>query len=227
MLVVGLAGVASAQEAQPSPIEQRGQLWWLATAQGKLGPTARAYFEIQPRFGLTPQFRADAALVRAALGAEVLPGLTLWQGVGWIPSWADASIESVTTGEGRLYQQVQYVRALGPVGLVARLRLEERFIQNLGGVLLRTRLMVRFTWRFVEVPALQLAIHDELFVNLNQRTGSPPTGLDQNRAYVGLGWWVLPSVLLELGYQHQLVRRANPQPLRSGHTALLTTGFTF
>jgi hypothetical protein len=207
--------------------EHRGQLWVQAVAQGKLGPMARAFFEVQPRLGLTNRPRADVVLMRAALGAEVLPGLSLWLGVGWIPAWTDDSIESVSVGEGRLYQQVQYARSSGALGLLARLRFEQRLIDNAGGVSLRPRLLVRGTWRFLEAPALHLALQDEVFVTLNQRPGGPPAGFDQNRSFLALGWWPVPAYLLELGYQLQVLRRAAPAPLRLGHTVLLSSVYNF
>ncbi|MBK7864057.1 MAG: DUF2490 domain-containing protein [Archangiaceae bacterium] len=217
----------TAATAAHAEIEHRGQWWWLAFTQGKLGPIARVYVEAQSRFGLTPSFRPDVVILRAALGAEVVEGLSLWLGFGWIPSWADASFDSVTTGEGRIYQQVQYQRSFGAFGLQLRLRFEERLVSSVRGPLFRPRLLVRGTWRFPDSRAFQLAAQDEVFVNLNERPGSSPAGFDQNRAYVGVGWWPTAALLLELGYQQQLLRRADPLALRLGHTLLLTTAYNF
>lgn len=225
MIRAAVVAALVASSAASAQVEHRGQAWWLAFAQGKLSPVARAYFELQPRVGGSP-FQADSLLLRAALGAELFEGFTLWQGFAWVPAWASADFDSFNANEGRLYQQIQYVRSFGTVGLQLRFRQEERWLAAAGGPLFRARLMVRLTWRFADAPRLLLAVQDEPMVNFNERPGSSPRGFDQNRAYVGIGWQPTPSLLIELGYLQQLVRRAD-RPFRLGHTALLTTAYTF
>lgn len=222
-LVVSMVLASTVAQAQ---VEHRGQVWWLAFTQGKLGPVARAYFEAQPRVAFTPG-RFDAVLLRGALGAEFAPGWSAWVGFGWIPGWSSDAADSIVTGEGRLYQQLQWIQTFGTLKLQVRARMEERLLSSVNGLLYRFRVMPRLMWTFHEATGLFLAVQDELFVNFNERLGSPPAGFDQNRAYVGLGWQATKALMLELGYLNQLVRRVDPLPLRMGHTVLLTTAYSF
>jgi hypothetical protein len=63
---------------------------------------------------------------------------------------------------------------------------------------------------------------DELFVNVNQLTGAPRAGVDQNRLFVGVGRHIGEKVRVEGGYQMQLINRRNPTPDRLNHVILVS-----
>ncbi len=211
--------------ANAQSLEHRGQLWWLAFTQAKVGPVMRMYLEAQPRVGLTPG-RFDAVLLRGALGIEPVAGLSFWLGFGWIPSWTSADLDDISAGEGRAYQQVTWTKGFTKaLKLQLRGRFEQRLLEGVSGPVHRARVMGRFTWTFKEDPTLLLALQDEIFGSFNERPGSGPAGFDQNRAYVGFGWQPTSETLLEVGYLNQLVRRREPLPVRMGHTLMLTTAF--
>lgn len=220
-----LGGFLLASTAAAQTLEQRGQAWWFAFGQGKAGQYARIWIEAQPRAGLSDT-RFDVVILRAAVGIEPVAGLSFWMGFAWVPSWQSPFFDDLTAGEGRLYQQIMYTKALGS-GFRGQLRfrMEERLIEGVNGPVYRARMFGRLTWTFHDRPTLLLALQDEIFGNFNDRAGSPPAGFDQNRAYVGIGWQPSSDVLLELGYLQQLVRRRDPSPWRLGHTAMLTTAF--
>jgi len=59
-------------------------------------------------------------------------------------------------------------------------------------------------------------------VTLDETSGGPRAGFDQNRGFVGLQRRLGPYFALEIGYLNQLVR-AQPEVLR--HIELLWLGF--
>lgn len=221
-VVVALSALAAQAE-----VENRAQVWWLAFLQGHLTPRVQVYLEAQPRGALTPP-RMDVVLLRAALGFDVLPQLSLWAGFGWIPGWAEPALDTLRVNEGRAWQQALHTfKPTASTRLSSRLRFEERFLQGVSGASLRVRLFERFTWRFSEKAALQLAVQEEIFFTLNARPQGPPQGYDQSRSFLGLGYVGFEGVVLELGYQLQHQRFGDARADRLGHTALVLTSVSW
>ncbi len=135
---------------------------------------------------------------------------------GWIP-------------EHRIWQQFIYNQKFGlsarSTTLQHRLRAEERFIGTPmidGGELtinnfefaMRLRYFVRMVMPLQKADSFArgafVAFQDEAFFNLNNNSAvTNGKVVDQNRAYVALGWRFSPKFDLEAGYMNQFVLGRN------------------
>ncbi len=180
--------------------EQRLQGWFLGMAQARVHERGWVYVEFQPRGTLAPTVRGDLVILRAAVGFEPVRSFTVWAGAAYV------------NGEQRIFEQLLWADNFGPVKLLVRARLEQRWLLGDPVVKHRARVQFRFAWTFHD-PFL-LVLYDEPFVNF-------PFAFDQNRAYIALGYRPHPKVLIELGYMNQLTTKV------MGHTPMLTVGLGF
>jgi hypothetical protein len=214
--LLAAAGAALALTAAPSPahaLDHDAQLWTQFFAQGYLVPKLRWYAEAQPRFG-NDVSEVDRLLLRPALGYQLTPALSLWQGYAWVPVF-----QPNYTSEHRLFQQALVETKFGPLNFISRTRLEERFLENADGVSLRVREMVRGVVRFGDSP-LGVAVYDEIFFNLNQPGGAPRRGFDQNRVFIGPNYKFSNVVQAEIGYMNNYVNNAAPREDRMNHNIM-------
>lgn len=146
--------------------------------------------------------------------------------------------------ENRFWEQFQIKTGLNRVEWISRLRLEQRlsklpvaapdFVTYEPGASVytnRIRLMNRFSFPFIgkEIKnrSLYLSIYDELFINFGKNVGL--NYLDQNRAYIALGY-VIPKIgRLELGYMEQTIIKSDAIKIEDNHTLqiALTTNLDF
>lgn len=209
---VGLIATLIAFEAVA--VEQRGEAWILAVAQGRASSLVRWYAEVQPRTAFNAG-ESVRLLVRPAVGFQLTPQVSLWAGYGWTPVLVPTFVN-----EHRAFEQLLLEHRLGPWMLVNRTRFEQRFVEGSGGVSLRLRHMVRALVRFGEASPLGVAMYDEPFFGLNDLGAGPVAGFDQNRAFLGLNYKLDPLFQVELGYLNTLSRR-RAQDTLMGHTVLL------
>ena len=188
----------------PARAEADLQAWTLLTLQGHMTSRSRLYAELQPRVALVPDAHLDRLLVRAALGWDLGREITVWLGYAWTPTFPAGFVD-----EKRPFQQLT-IGTRGAAGAMQnRTRIEQRFIEG-SDLSLRLRHMLRVQ-RPVEAGSRWLLVaYDELFVNLNDATGGPSAGFDQNRTYVGAGR-VIDRVTLEAGYMLDAVARPSPR----------------
>ncbi len=106
--------------------------------------------------------------------------------------------------EQRLWQQLQFTPGDSPWRALLRLRVEERFIEDIGGMVLTTRWKAQVR---PQVPGSDwyLRLANEVFFNLNGQARGPLAGYDQNRAQAAFGRR-LGTAGIELGYQAQHLR---------------------
>ncbi len=169
-------------------------------------------------------------LLRTGLNYHVNSRLTLTVGYGYIPN------RRVLTGgiagyapESRIFEQLQYTHPLVLGGgklqgtLAHRLRIEQRFIPksypqgsefvNDGNVYSnRLRYFIRNitplqTWS-AKGRAPFLALQNEVFVNVGDKSGVNGEFFDQNRAYIAFGYRFHKKFDAELGYMNQYINRA-------------------
>jgi hypothetical protein len=212
-----------------SHVEDDFQSWNLATITFKKDEKYLGYFEVQPRIGNNvlgpvrgPGDKHFAQLVlRPALGYQITPNISLWQGYAWVPSNIPTRID-----ENRIYQQLQINNAFSKLTMVNRSRLEQRWFEGADGTAVRARHMVRLAIPFTESKKWSWILYDELFVNLNGPQGAPKAGFDQNRAFIGLNRTFNRNVNAEIGYLNNYVNRADPVADRMNHVLLLGVYFT-
>ena len=70
--------------------------------------------------------------------------------------------------------------------LTGTARLDQRFVEDVRGVVVRLRFRARATYQLPS--SLYLAASDEIFLNLNDRGEGPSQGFEQNRVRAALGW---------------------------------------
>lgn len=200
-----LAVVVLVALALPSVAAADNQVWTAAFIQARPGPTG-----VTGWLDLHGRRRADGLLgiVRPGLGYTFSKEIAVYVGYGWVPLAAD---EADTRAEHRTWQQAIYTRDLTPaVKAQARFRLEQRFGPAEGDDMgHRIRLFGRAQWSSSRL--FQLVVWDELFLGLND-TMVGPSGLDQNRLFVGVGADTLVSgVRVEVGYMNIVLWRDETQ----------------
>jgi len=136
-----------------------------------------------------------------------------------------------TFPEHRLWEQLQLRSLLGSVELITRLRQEQRFVNNPvykdsiykpGDPVYsnRTRLMTRFSFPFrgnaIVDKSFYLSLYNEIFINYGKNVGA--NTIDQNRAYLALGYKIPKVGRLEIGYLNQLVFKAEGIKVENNHT---------
>ncbi len=129
-----------------------------------------------------------------------------------------------TTVEHRWFGQ--YVASGRPAGtsLSYRARLEARFIEGNSGQVTRLRNQVRVSRPIRSGSPLSLVASDEVFVHLNDTTRNA-RGIDQNRAFAGLGVALTGGGRLEVGYLNQFSPGHRGAPDRKNH--ILSTSLSW
>jgi hypothetical protein len=211
LLLVALAPLTG------SALENEGQGWFVNTARGPITGKWKLYLEAQPRVGSGGMRQL---LVRPAIGYQITEAWSLWQGYAWAPSF------DPDRDEQRMFQQsaVETPRGELPVHLTNRTRVEERWIEKADGVSVRLRHMLRATYPLDEAERWSRAAYDELFVTLNEPSGGPRAGFDQNRGFFGVSRKLGGHVTVEAGYLNQFID-SKPDVLR--HIGVLALDYAW
>lgn len=190
-----------------------GQVWITATARGPVAGRVELGVEAIERFGRDGEaglyeseniamlgYRFDHATLAAGYVRDIV-----YRG-------GSAAIEQ------RVRQDLTFDRiaAIGPVKIGARMRVEERWRDGLGGTGVRLRPFVRLTLPIT--AGLRLLASHESFVNLGGGAGQRG-GYDRARDFLGFGIPLTKRLGVELGYLNQWTRGA-----RSVSAASFTLG---
>lgn len=128
------------------------------------------------------------------------------------------------TTEHRVFQQLQWQGRAGASSVALRTRLEQRSVEGNSGWAVRLRQLFRVS-QPLGATRFSLVGTDELFVHANATTRYA-RGVEQNRAFVGIGLRLVPSTRLEAGYLNQFtVGRGVPN--RMNHVLSLTLSAQF
>lgn len=201
----------------------------MVTLDAHVTPKIRIYAEAQPRIG-DNMSHMNRLLLRSAIGYQVTPKVSLWQGYTWTPTYENLNVTTGTftrkfNSEHRLYQQVLVEDHWKKLAVTNRTRLEERFINNAGETAIRCRHMLRLGLPLTHDGKYTLVGYDEFFLNLNTTPAGPKSGFDQNRIFLGINRKITPHVSLELGYLNNRVNVPNHSVNRMNH--ILLTGLSF
>lgn len=197
-----------------SDVEEDVQLWTPVYLNVPITEKFKGNLEIHPRFDNNVT-EALQVIVRPSLGYQVNKNLSLWQGVAWIPNFHPSSTEY------RVWQQAFLENSFSKVNLSNRLRLEERFLEDVGGVSLRGRYRLQGTFPLGKRKRWALVASDEVFVALNSLSGGPRSGFDQNRLYAGLSRQLNEQLRVEGGYLLQYINRRSPGADSLNHAFVL------
>ena len=158
--------------------------------------------------------------VRPSIGYQLTKELSVWQGCGWITNYIPRFAR-----EERVWQQILHEKEFSKFTLTNRLRLEERFIQDIDGVPLRARYLLEFMYPLDKKKIWSFVTSDELFTNLDTHFKGPQAGIDQNRFFLGLNKKISPNVSLEGGYQMQYINLHSPIQDKLNHIILVKMYF--
>lgn len=190
-----------------------GQVWITATARGPIAGRVELGVETIERFGRDGEgglyeseniamlgYRFDRATLSAGYVRDIV-----YHGGG-------AAIEQ----RARQDLSVDHIASIGPLAIGARLRVEERWRDGLGGTGVRLRPFVRLT--LPVTGKLRLLASHESFVNLGGGA-SQRGGYDRARDFLGLGVPLTKRLGVEFGYLNQWTRNA-----RTAGAAAFTLG---
>ncbi len=163
------------------------------------------------------------ALLRPALGYRFSPGFSLWAGYAWVGSFADSD-ETSDVVEHRAWQQALFAGSEGQLTYQFRPRLEQRFRDDETPAL-RARMLARANVALWPGAPLAVASWDEVFVAVGDTSWGAPSGLDQNRLFLGLAY-TQGAVRIEAGYVGTTVRRKDDSLLHQ-HNPTLWLFFTY
>jgi len=100
--------------------------------------------------------------------------------------------------EQDLWQEIYYKTPLGKWSITHQVRLEQRFINDISGVLPRLRYLIGVQYPLNET--YYLSGSEAVRFNLGNKGEGPASGFEQNRIYFGLGAHATDSLAVEFGY---------------------------
>lgn len=224
ILLFGI-GVSIVPRHVACALDEDFQAWLLTTATGptQLSDDLRWYVEVQPRVGRDME-HIERLLLRTALTYRFAGGWSLWAGYAWTPTFHNAGYKNVFEQEHRVWSQAQHEEKYDLASDMLRIRLEQRFIDGVGSVSNRLRILYRLSSNDPIVLGTRLTGYNELFLNLNETSG-PRSGFDRNRLFLG-PYWTDGMVRIEAGYINEFSDRKGLAN-RIIHALLMSVGFTF
>ena len=142
-------------------------------------------------------FQAKDFQLRSAVGWSV-GGFDVGAGYDYLYSFKDSR-----TAEHRAFQAVEHHWFAGPLTVRNRLRLGERFVTSVDGMVARLRFRVRAT-QPISSTRVYIAASEEVFANLNDRGEGPVHGLEQSRLRLAAGANLVAGIRIEAGYEWHL-----------------------
>lgn len=179
-------------------------LWTAINGTIPIGSKFENKFQISPRF-LDNATGFNQFIIHELLGYKFNKHLSFYQGYAWSTYYIPRFIR-----EQRPYNDLVVSHNVDKFSFEHRLRLEERFIQDVDGVSLRARYRLKGLYPLGKSKKWSLVFFDELFFNLNSPHNGPNSGIDQNRIYAGILRKLTDNFSIEGGYQLQ--QRLTPGP---------------
>ena len=186
------------------------RIWGNVTARGNFGfidpdlKRFRWWGEIQPRTREEGE-DMDQLLIRPGIGYALTDHSTVWIGYAHVINFV---VAGDNIHEDRFWQQYMWSGATPLGGFTSRTRFEQRWQTNGNETGGRFRQMFKLSWPIPVYPAVSLVGWDEVFIHLNDTNWGARQGFDQNRGFAGIGYRMLPPVLVEIGYMNQYINRS-------------------
>ena len=195
-----------AAAAVPAHATDDEQLWTTASATVKLADKWRLSQEVVARFSDTRKGLYEIES-NTLLGYKVTDNVTLWAGYTHDPQYAGGDF---TILERRAREQITIdnFAKIGRGKLSARLRMEQRWRENIDGTGWRARPYVKFNLPLREGGKTALVLSSETFINLNTTAFQARTGVDRMRNLIAISTPLTKTISMEAGYlnQHGFVR---------------------
>jgi len=222
-LLVGiLFSLSENASAQNSPIPHDFETWIPVYCDNiPVYKNLKGYMEIQPRFSFAPA-KTEVLLIRPALYYQFPEKFSVGAGYAVIPYFYPNYVL-----EQRSWQQLLKVFVLNNTTFINRVRLEERYFDNLTGTGIRLRYQLRTLIPIDHQKKWSLAFYDEIFINGNTVTGGPAAGFEQNRLFGGINRQVTKNLAVEIGYLEQSLMLPNAEVPPLNHIVSCATYITF
>ncbi len=210
-------------------VVQDGQLWTPVTLEVPIVERLRAVMEVQPRW--VNDFHEISVLrLRPSLSFDLRKNWTVTAGYLWSPIFPlDTQPENTrTTYEQRSWQQsvVSHPVFKGKLAerlntrMAHRVRMEQRFLPNVGDVAFRTRYQAMVIQPIKKSP-WSLVLSDEVFYNFNDAGANVASGLVANRLFTGVRRQFGKSVQVESGYMLLWQEGFRQNPSQINHIILV------
>jgi hypothetical protein len=217
-MILGAAALSAAVSTQALAAHDE-QLWTTQVVNVKLSDKWRIQEELTERFSDNRNGLYEVES-NTLLGYRISKAVTVWGGYTHDPQY---SAGHFTVMEQRLREQVTFdnVAKVGPGKLSFRMRMEERWRDNVAGTGWRLRPYVKYTIPLAKGSKTALVISSEPFINLNTTPFQKQDGLDRVRTLVGISTPLSKKLTAEIGYlnQHGFVRGG---PDTSDHVASIS-----
>ena len=191
---VGLSAIPGAAQARDD-----GQIWLTAGATFKLDDKWRLSEDVVARFSDNRDglYEIEASTL---LNFKLAKDLTIAAGYVHNPQYSDGDF---TVLERRAREQVTLdsLARIGTGKLSARLRMEQRWRENIDGTGWRMRPYLKYALPLRGKTSLTLS--SEVFVNLNSTSFQRQDGLDRVRNLIAINTPILKNVTMEAGYLNQ------------------------
>ena len=183
---------------------------------------------MQGRFGdHSSQF--TQGLIRSGIGYNFNQKITTWLGYDWVPTSRPLALNAFN--DHALWQQLSVRNDYSFGTVISRTRFEQHFFDIPGStdVAQLFRQMFKLS---ISMPAVSSHVSfvawNEIFANMNSTDAGTRSGFNQNRAFVGLGYAISNSKLLEVGYMNQYINRPHsPRPDQMLHVLSVTLLLNF
>jgi hypothetical protein len=200
-MMVGLAVLLGAILASPAHAREDRQFWASASASVKLSDRWRISQDLVARLSDNRNGLYEievATLVGYKLGKSV----TVAAGYVHDPQYSAGDFSVM---ERRAREQVTFdnVAAFSGGKLSARMRVEQRWRENVDGVGWRLRPYLKYSLPFKKGGKSSLTLSNETFLNLNTTGFQRTQGFDRMRNLIGINTSLAKSVSLEAGYLNQ------------------------
>jgi hypothetical protein len=167
-------------------------------------------------------------LLRPGVNYQFAPNLSASLGYAFVRTFPYGEMPAAHRfDEHRSWQQLLYKHEAGGLKWTHRLRLEQRWIEELqktGGRYetqnwrgeQRVRYMLRTELPLTEDKRLYVPVWNEVFLNFGPNILG--NHFDQNRAFVGLGYQLASHLRLETGYLEQSLQKRGGKNWEHNHT---------
>lgn len=137
-------------------------------------------------------------ILHSLLGYKLNKNFSIWQGYAWSTTYIPTFRR-----EQRLYNDLVLESNYKKLKIENRVRFEERFLQDIEGLSLRSRYRLKGSYPLDKKGNWSAVLFDEIFFNCNSHNSGPQAGLDQNRIYLGLNRKINEHFNIDGGYQLQ------------------------
>lgn len=219
--------ISQSKNSHAQTLDDTG-LWFAAFGNGELNSGSDGAAPLLWWLDTHYRMRDDSggfnqSIIRPGMGLKVAEDQALWAGYAWILT---SPVEGDDFDEHRFWQQWTAAPSVGDFRFLHRSRFEQRWVETGDDVGLRWRQLHRAQRILTNCPQWSLIAWDEVFFNLNDTDWGAQAGLDQNRAFLGVGFKRCANapVRTEVGYLNQFT---NDQGGEDGMNHILSINFFF